>query len=84
MWFCYGRMRLTGSRHDAPIAINLYTCNPAPIPSDSFDDADITLGATCQRCECRLIIRAVMHFVGRHDAVKLDDNKFRLPVLISL
>ena len=65
--------------------IQVYTGNLAPVPSDSFDDPDITLCATCQRCQCRLIIRAIMHFAGRFDAVKFDYNyTFRLPLLISL
>ena len=67
------------------MVIKFYTCNLAPIPSDSFDDPDITLGATCQRCQYRLIIRADMHLAGRFDAVKFDDkNTVCLKMLINL
>ena len=63
----------------------VYTGNLVPIPSDSFDEPDITLGATCQRRQCRLIIRAILHFAGRFNAVQFDDNNtFRLPLLIRL
>ncbi len=85
MWFCDGRMRLTGSRHEASMGIKLYTCNPAPTPSDCFDDPDITFGTTCQRYQYRLIIRADMHLAGRIDVVKFDDkNTIRLQMLINL
>ena len=67
------------------MVIKLYTCNLAPIPLEGFDDPDITLGATCQRRQCRLIIRANMHLAGRLDVVKVDDkNTVRLKMLTNL
>ncbi len=85
MWFCDTWMRLTGSRHDAPMVRKLYTCNLASIPSDSFDDPNITLSATCQRRQCHLIIHADMQLAGRIEVVKFDDKKtVRLQMLINL
>ena len=79
-----GRLK-AGKTRTCLYFIPVYTANLAPFPSDSFDDPDITLCTTCQRCQCRLIIRAIMHFAGSLDAVKFDDNNtFRLPLLISL
>ena len=67
------------------MVIKLYTCNPASILSDSFNDPDITLGTTCQRYQYRLMIRADMHLAGRLDVVKFDEkNTIRLQMLINL